>query len=211
VTKGGTCRGKVMLTALAAVTCLAAGCGAAVPALPRLAPGDTVLAFGDSLTAGTGAQPPEAYPAVLETLIGHRVVAAGVPGEVTDAGRRRLPGVLDATRPAILLLCLGGNDMLRRVDSATTAANLRAMVQLARDRGVHVVLIGLPKPPLFPGTVEHYATIADEFDLPFENSILRTLLFDASTRSDLIHPNALGYRRMAEAIAALLRQAGAIA
>jgi len=189
----------------------ATGCGGRVPPLPRLAPGDTVLAFGDSLTAGTGAEPHEAYPVVLSALIGHTVVAEGVPGEVTDAGRRRLPGVLDATRPALLLLCLGGNDMLRRVDSAATAANLRAMVQLARDRDVPVVLIGLPKPPLFPGTVDYYAAIASEFDLPFENDILRRLLFDASTRSDIIHPNAVGYRRMAEALAALLRAAGAVA
>lgn len=189
---------------------VATGCGDRVPALPRLAPADTVLAFGDSLTAGTGARPDEAYPAVLATLIGRAVVAEGVPGEATDAGRRRLPGVLDANQPALLLLCLGGNDMLQRVDSAETAANLRAMVQLARDRGVPVVLIGLPKPPLFPGRVDYFAEIAREFDLPFENHILRTLLFDASTRSDLIHPNAAGYRLMAEAIAALLREAGAI-
>lgn len=197
---------------LAVWLCLigATGCGR-VPPLPRLAAGDTVLAFGDSLTAGTGAEPHEAYPAVLSTLIGHTVVAEGVAGEVTDAGRRRLPGVLDATQPALLLLCLGGNDMLRRVDSAQTAANLRAMVQLARDRGLPVVLIGLPKPPLFPGSVDYYAEIAREFNLPFENDILRTLLFDASMRSDLIHPNAVGYRRMAEAIVELLREAGAIA
>lgn len=186
------------------------GCGGHVPPLPRLAPGDTVLAFGDSLTAGTGAEPHEAYPVVLSGLIGREVVAAGVNGEVTAAGLQRLPAALDAARPKLLLLCLGGNDMLRRVDPAVTAANLRAMVQLARDRGVPVVLIGLPKPPLFPGSVEHYAAIAGEFELPFENEVLRALLFDASTRSDMIHPNAVGYRRMAEAIAALLRDAGAI-
>ncbi len=196
--------------ALALAIVGAAACGRA-PQLPELAPGDTVLAFGDSLTAGTGAEPHEAYPVVLSGLIGREVVVAGVPGEVTAAGLQRLPAALDAARPKLLLLCLGGNDMLRRVDSAVTAANLRAMVQLARARGVPVVLIGLPKPPLFPGTVDYYADIAAEFELPFENEILRTLLFDASTRSDLIHPNAAGYRRMAEAVAALLRAAGAVA
>jgi len=195
--------------ALALAIVGAAACGRA-PQLPALAPSDTVLAFGDSLTYGTGAEPNEAYPVVLAPLINRRVVASGVPGEVTAAGLARLPRVLDAVRPKLLLLCLGGNDMLRRVDSAVTASNLRAMVQLARDRGVDVVLIGLPKPSLFPGTVDYYADIASEFALPFENEVLRTLLFDPETRSDLIHPNAVGYRMMAEAVAELLRATGSV-
>jgi lysophospholipase L1-like esterase len=105
---------------------------------------------------------------------------------------------------------MGGNDMLRRIDSSVTAANLREMVRIARDRGVAVVLIGLPKPPLFGGTVAYFADIADEFSIPIENQILGDLLYDPRTKSDAIHPNAAGYRRMAEAIADLLRRAGAI-
>lgn len=181
-----------------------------MPPLPRLGPGDVILAFGDSLTYGTGASPDEAYPAVLGTLIGHDVVRAGVPGEVSAAGLRRLPAALSRNAPKLLLLCLGGNDMLQRIDSSVTAANLRQMVRLARDGGVAVVLIGLPKPPLFGGSVDYFQTIADEFQIPIENGVLRDLLYDASTKSDAIHPNAAGYRKMAEAIADLLRRAGAI-
>lgn len=188
----------------------ACACGRAVPPVAALAEGDTVLAFGDSLTYGTGADAHEAYPVVLAELIGRRVVASGVPGDVTADGLRRLPDALDAVQPTLLLLCMGGNDMLRRIDSAETAANLRDMVRLARARGVAVVLIGLPKPPLFPGSVAYYADIASEFDLPFEDEILRTLLYDARTRSDAVHPNAAGYRKMAESIADLLRAAGAV-
>ncbi len=152
----------------------------------------------------------EAYPAVLATLIGREVVPAGVPGQVTAAGLRRLPAALDRVRPKLLLLCLGGNDMLQRIDASMTAANLRSMVQVARDRGVPVVLIGVPKAPLFSGSVDYFEVIAREFGIPLENEIMASLFYDGSTKSDAVHPNAAGYRRMAEAIAVLLRRAGAV-
>jgi acyl-CoA thioesterase I len=203
--------GILLRSALIALALVAlAGCAAKMPPLPKLAAGDVVLAFGDSLTYGTGASGRESYPQVLAGLIGREVVSAGVPGEVTTQGLERLPGVIEEFNPRILLLCLGGNDMLKRLDSAATQANLRAMVQLARERSVAVVLIGVPKPALFGGTVEFYEKIAREFQIPLENKILHEVLFDNEFKSDQIHPNAKGYRRMAEAIADLLRKAGAI-
>jgi acyl-CoA thioesterase I len=195
---------------VALVLVVLAGCGEKIPPLPKLAAGDVVLAFGDSLTYGTGAAENQAYPQVLAGLIGREVVGAGVPGEVTSEGLQRLPGLIEEFKPRILLLCLGGNDMLKKLDGAATQANLRALVQLARGRGVAVVLIGVPQPALFGGNVEFYEKIAREFQIPLEDKILHEVLFDKAFKSDQIHPNARGYRRMAEAIAELLRRAGAI-
>jgi acyl-CoA thioesterase I len=187
-----------------------AACSDAPPPLPRLGAEDIVLAFGDSITYGTGAGPDESYPKVLAQLIGRRVVGAGVPGEVTANGLQRLPEVLDEVKPKILLLCLGGNDMLRKVEPVAIEANLRTMVRLARDRGIAVVLIAVPKPALFGGNAAFYQTIARENDLPLESKILKDVLFDNEFKADTIHPNAKGYRRLAEAIAALLRRTGAV-
>src|SRR4249920_3699601 len=119
------------------VVALAVGCGDKAK-LSRL-PGDAVvLAFGDSLTYGTGAAEDESYPAQLERLIGRRVVRAGVPGEVTAQALERLPRALDEHSPRLMLLCIGGNDFLRRLGTAQAEANVRAMVKLARARGVDV-------------------------------------------------------------------------
>ena len=197
-----------LLILLATLTALAA-CEK-VPPLPRLGPADVVVAFGDSLTYGTGANPDQSYPAVLGGLIGHPVVSAGVPGEVTADGRERLPGVLDQYQPKLVILCLGGNDMLRKTGDETIAANLRAMVKLMRERGVAVVLIGVPRPTLLGSPPEFYREIARESAIPYEGEAVKDVLYDRSLKSDPIHPNAQGYRRMAEAMAALLRKAGAV-
>jgi acyl-CoA thioesterase I len=198
------------LASLLLCAILLAGCSTEVPVLPRLQAEDPVLAFGDSLTYGTGARPEESYPTVLAQLIGRPVIAAGVPGETSAGGLARLEEVLDEHQPKLLLLCLGGNDMLRRTSNATTEANLRKMVEVARARGIPVVLIGVPEPTLFGGSAPFYEVIAQDFALPLENEALNDILRDSALKSDQIHPNAEGYRRLAHAIAELLRDAGAI-
>jgi lysophospholipase L1-like esterase len=189
---------------------LCMGCGRDVPALARLGPDEVVLAFGDSLTFGAGVNDDQSYPAVLAALIARKVVRDGVPGETTAQGLERLERSLEAHRPRLLLLCLGGNDLLRRVDTAQIESNLRAMVQLARDRGAEVVLIGVPEPALFGGTAPLYRRVAAELRVPLEEDTVTDVLRDNALKSDPIHPNAEGYRRIAQALAALLRDAGAI-
>ena len=180
------------------------------PRLERL-PGDAVvLAFGDSLTFGTGANEEESYPAQLEKLIQRRVVRAGVPGEVTAQALARLPGALDEHAPRLLLLCIGGNDFLRRLPKAEAAANVRSMIRLARDRGIEVVLIGTPEPGFTVTPPAFYAGIARQFTLPYEESVIGEVLRDNSLKADPIHPNARGYRVIAERLAERLKQAGAI-
>ena len=202
-------RSLVFVLSLSALVALAA-CGEKPPSLPKLGGDDVVLAFGDSLTYGTGAGTEEAYPRVLAKLIGRQVIGAGVPGETTADGLERLPAVLDEVRPRLVLLCMGGNDMLRKVALASIESNLRAMVQLAKARGIGVVLIGVPTPELFGGPPAFYDRIAEDQSLPLEKKVLNDILFDRSLKSDPIHPNAAGYRHFAEALADLLHRAGAV-
>jgi acyl-CoA thioesterase-1 len=198
----------VRLALLACVLAIAA-CGKS-PHIERLAPDDAVLAFGDSLTYGTGASEQESYPAQLAQLIGRRVVAAGVPGEVSAQALLRLPAALDEYSPRLLLLCIGGNDFLRRLGKQQAAANVRAMVALARQRHVEVVLIGTPEPGFTVTPPEFYAEIAKEFAIPYQGDVIGEVLRHADLKSDPVHPNARGYHRIAERVAALLKKSGAL-
>lgn len=186
-----------------------AGCSKP-PKLPALAPDAVVLAFGDSLTFGTGANEDESYPAQLARMIGRKVARAGIPGEVSAEGLKRLPAALDEHEPRLLILCHGGNDFLRRLSQQQVASNVRAMIQLARSRGIDVVLIGTPEPGFSVTPPGFYAEIAGELRVPYEKDVIGKILRDASLKSDPIHPNARGYRILAEQVAALLKKSGAL-
>jgi lysophospholipase L1-like esterase len=196
--------------ALPVALALLAACIGGQPKLPRLAPDAVVLAFGDSLTAGVGANSSESYPARLEALIGRKVVSSGVPGETSAGGLARLPAALEEAKPQLVILCEGGNDFLQKLDDAQAANNLRAMVRLVRAQGAQVVLVAVPKPGLLPSPADFYASVAKEFAVPHEETALRKILTDNALKSDLVHPNAAGYARLAKAIAALLKKTGAI-
>ena len=157
--------------------------------------------IGDSITHGNGAGPAEDYPAVLAATTGLTVVNAGVPGEVTADGRERLPALLDRLRPDLLLLCHGGNDLLRKLGPDSIRRNLGAMVDMAHARGIPVMLIGVPQPGLFMlKSAEVYGDIAASYGLPYDGSTLPDIYSDRQLKSDQIHPNAAGYRRLAEAV-----------
>ena len=187
-----------------------ASCGQKVPRLAPVGPGDVVVAFGDSLTYGTGAADHESYPAVLAQLIQRNVVRAGVPGETTVGGLARLEGVIEEHRPALVIVCLGGNDMLRRLDETQTRSNLREIIRTIKGRGIAVALVGVPKPALIASAPAFYAELAQEFAIPYEGKVVTDVLYRAELKADPIHPNAKGYRRIAEAIAELLKKAGAV-
>ena len=186
------------------------GCGRGKPRLPRVDGGGVILAFGDSLTFGTGAKPEESYPAVLEKLVARKVLRSGVPGETAAEGFARLAGVLDEAEPQLVILCEGGNDLLRRAEEGAVKESLKKSIQLIRERGTAVVLMAPPRPGVFTDIPAFYTELANELRLPLEGQILKAVLSDNSLKSDLVHPNARGYAKIAEALAKLLRDAGAI-
>lgn len=178
--------------------------------LPLLASDATIMAFGDSLTAGTGAGDTESYPAVLSSLTGRKVINAGIPGEVSASGVQRLPELLDRERPALLILCHGGNDLLGRANYQLIADNLHTMIRIAGERGVSVLLVAVPSPDFSLNPPSFYEELAKEFKIPVEAKILPQIMGKSSLKSDHIHPNAAGYRMFAEAVTKLLKKSGAL-
>ena len=184
---------------------LCAGCDSK-PRIATLGQNTVVLAVGDSLTYGTGATSEQSYPSVLAVLLGRPVINSGIPGEISENGLDRLSKELDKHAPTLVILCHGGNDFLRRLDTEKTKKNIQAMIEMVRFRGADIVLLGVPKLGWGLSIPSFYRDLADNYKIPFEDEILVTLLTDNSKKSDTIHPNAIGYRLMAESIRDLINK-----
>lgn len=201
------------LPALAASPLLAA-CSKRAPKPLALAAGSTVLALGDSLTSGVGAEAAAAYPAVLQELTGWQVVNGGISGDTTAQALARLPDLLQQHQPALVIVGLGGNDFLRQMSAATAKDNLREICRTASAAGAQVLLVAIPQFSLLAASTgrlgDHplYAELAKELQLPLHEKGWATVLSDASLRSDQVHANAQGYRRFAKGLAQQLRQTG---
>jgi acyl-CoA thioesterase-1 len=176
---------------------LLAACRLDVPNLDS--PGRTIVCLGDSITAGVGSGPGEAYPELLAARLGTEVVNAGVSGETAAEGLARVDQVL-AEDPWLVIVELGGNDLLRRVPPEQTEQSLRAILDRLVAARVVPVLVELDAP--FGGRyLEIYERLGDEYHVPVVEDAVGEILRDRALKSDTIHPNAQGQKVLAEAIA----------
>ena len=178
--------------------------------LEPLSPDSVILAYGDSLTAGVGAGKAQGYPSVLSELSGLQVVNGGVSGETTAGGRARLPALLEKYAPDLLILMEGGNDILRSRKPQETRDNLAAMIEMALAAEAQVGLVGVPDKMLFSSSADFYRELADQYQLLLVDGPLASLLRDDDFKSDPIHLNAAGYRRLAESFYQVLVEYGAL-
>ena len=169
-----------------------------------------ILAFGDSLTYGNGADVSQSYPEQLSQLLNMEVINAGISGEKSKQGLQRLSALLDEYQPQLLLLCHGGNDILKKQNLNSMKENLAGMIEMTQNRGIQVVLISVPGATLFLPDIEQYQELAEQYNIPLENNIIKDVLKQASLHSDAIHPNAQGYQLIAEAVYTLLEDNGAL-
>jgi acyl-CoA thioesterase-1 len=172
-----------------------------VPAAPADAP--KIVVLGDSLTAGLGLSPSQAYPALLQQKLnaaGYKweVVNAGVSGDTSAAGLERTDWALDQGHVRILVLELGANDGLRGLPPAEMKKNLAAIIARAQDKGIAVLLTGMEAPPNFGPdyTVSFrqvYRDLAREYKTPFLPFLLvKVAGVPSLNQGDGIHPNVDG-------------------
>jgi len=186
------------------------GCGGDSTSIDPIPDDGIILSFGDSLTYGTGAHKNESYPSILQKLTGRKVINAGVPGEVTADGMKRLPGLLTEHKPDLLILIHGGNDMLRKKNLDTATDNLRTMIDMARNNNIPVVMMAVPNPTLILSPAKFYEELADSMNVPIEVDAISDILQYPANKSDSVHPNAKGYSMMAESLHKLLQSLGAL-
>ena len=198
------------LILILATVLLLPACGDSGPGMTPLSDGAVVLAFGDSLTAGYGASSNESYPARLASMSGLNVINAGISGEVSALGLKRLPALLEKHSPDLVIICHGGNDFLRKKSMTDMENNIREMIRLSREQGAEVIMLGVPKPGLFLSSYEAYERIANDTGVVFIDDLLPEVLGDKSLKSDTVHPNSRGYLFMAENIHAELKDRGAL-
>lgn len=187
---------------------------------PRHAPlqaGATVIAFGDSVTHGTGAGKDEDYPALLARATGWRVINAGIPGDTTQSALSRIEPLLTQHNPQLVIIGLGGNDFLRRRPAQAVQEDLRLIVEKVRQSGAAIALISVPEFSLFRvgiGSLSDspiYGELAEEEEVILIADVFSRVLSDDNLKADAIHPNAKGYRKMSDGIMQRLQKAGLLA
>ena len=172
----------------------------------------TVVALGDSLTYGYGATPQTSYPAILAELTGWQIINAGVNGDTSADVLARSAAII-AQNPDLVLLGVGGNDVLSRTEPLTTKANISATIATIKAANIPVVLIAEPhfsSSALFGRASDNpiYKEIATSEEIPLYSKGWSQVLSDDSLKSDQIHANAAGYRHFAEGLYGYLQDEG---
>jgi acyl-CoA thioesterase I len=176
--------------------------------------GSQVLALGDSLTEGAGVTREEAWPNLLASKTGWMVDNGGVSGDTSEAALQRLPDLLEQDNPVLVLVTLGGNDMLRHISRQQTIANLEQMLALIKAHGAKAVLLATPNPNLMAAVFQHlsapdfYRKVADEQHVPLIEDAIAEVLSDPQLKGDPLHPNAAGHALLSEKIFKELKSIG---
>ena len=151
------------------------------------------------MTYGYGVEKPFSYPSKLEEKLGVKVINAGVSGEESSDGLKRLPKFLKG-KPDIVILCHGANDILRKNSMKLMKENLLAMVDMIQESGAKVILVGVPDisfSVFSPHSI--YEEIAKEKNVLYEDKVIPYIELRRNLKSDYIHPNEKGYEMMADA------------
>ena len=171
----------------------------------------TIVALGDSLTAGYGVDEAEAYPALLEKRLlidgfFFRVINAGISGETSSGTLSRIEWVIRSLNPDIIILETGANDGLRGVDPKVLEKNLDRTITIIREKNIGILLAGMKLPPnLWPVYTARfsnvYPKIADRHGIALIPFFLESVAGDARYNlPDRMHPNPEGYRRILDTI-----------
>lgn len=184
------------------------------PKLSALPAGSVVLAFGDSVTYGTGAGSGEDWPTLLGRASGWRIINVGIPGDTAAQGKERIGALLQEHRPTMVIVEMGGNDFLRGRAQKMVKEDLREILTTIRRSGASAVLVAVPEASVFGAVVQRpsdaviYEELGKEEKVPVIGGVFSGVLAQADLRADPIHPNARGYRQMANGMVAEFKKNG---
>jgi lysophospholipase L1-like esterase len=169
--------------------------------------GENVIAFGDSLVQGIGATPGNDFPSVLSRRLGVSIMNAGATGDTTASALARLDSSVLTKNPRVVIVLLGGNDVLRRLPSEEAFENLGEIIDRVHGSGAAVLLLGVRGTGIFADRYEDgFRELAKRKNVSFVSNILDGIFGDDNLMSgDGIHPNDRGYAVMADKIEPVIR------
>lgn len=166
--------------------------------------GQNIICFGDSITLGYGVNLEEAYPAALAALTGLPVINAGVDGDTSKAALLRLKADVLTRNPRLVIVEFGGNDFLRKIPREETFDNVRSMLRRIQAQGAMVAIADVSAGLFMREYRWTLRRIAKEEGALFIPGILRGIITDPRLKTDAVHPNAAGYKLIAQRIAAVI-------
>ncbi len=162
--------------------------------------GTNIICFGDSITFGYGANPGEDYPAVLAKMISALVINAGIDGDTSVEALKRLKSDVLDREPLLVIIEFGGNDFLRKIPQEITMSNIKEMVERLQAQGAMAAIVDMSAGIFLQEYRKAFAEIAHEKSAIFIPSILSGVITNPNLKSDFIHPNADGYKIIAQRI-----------
>ncbi len=162
--------------------------------------GREIICFGDSITAGLGVSEEESYPRILSELLDSPVVNAGYSGDTSLDGIGRLERDVLSFRPRLVIIEFGGNDFLKKMPLSQTINNIRMMIERIQDSGAMVAIADISSGLIMRGYRKAYKRLAHQTRAIFIPSLLKDIISDPLLKVDHFHPNARGYRIIAERI-----------
>lgn len=164
-----------------------------------------IVVLGDSIAAGVGTTADEAFPALIEKELGIKVINSGVSGNTTADALKRVDTDVLSHKPGIVIIELGGNDFLGRVDFEETKKNYALIVEKIKPTGAAIVVASIN--PIIDQRYEKYLEeLAQINDAVFVSNILKGIISDPKLMVDRIHPNSEGHKKIAEKLIKVLKK-----
>lgn len=178
--------------------------------LPPISKNSTIVAFGDSLTFGKGAPTDKSYPEQLKKITGYNIINSGLNGDTANNGKERIYEVVEEYSPDVVILSLGGNDMLRK-NTQNLKNDLSSIVEYLQKENIKVILLAEPNPQLTIMGLKDapvYKEISEKYEIFLLENKFSKYLANETYKSDMIHLNEIGYKKVAEDIATDLKKSG---
>jgi len=170
------------------------------------AQGESIICFGDSITFGYGANPGEDYPTALSKMVKLEVINAGVDGDTSFSALERLEQDVLSKNPRLVIVEFCGNDFLKKIPKETTIKNLGEVIDRIQAKGIMVALVDISAGLFFREYRAAFKKLAEEKQAIFIPVVLYKIITNPVMKSDFFHPNARGYKIIADRIYNAIRR-----